>query len=37
VRVRKGLYVAGDHLDNGSINGALASGRRAAAALLEDL
>ena len=29
-----GLYVAGDYRDTGSINGALASGRRAAAAVL---
>jgi len=37
VRVRPGVYVCGDHRDNASINGALASGRRAADALLEDL
>jgi phytoene dehydrogenase-like protein len=37
VRVRPGLYVCGDHRDNASIDGALASGRRAADALLEDL
>jgi predicted NAD/FAD-dependent oxidoreductase len=37
VRLRPGLYVCGDHRDNASINGALASGRRAAAAVLEDL
>jgi phytoene dehydrogenase-like protein len=37
VRVRPGVYVCGDHRDNASINGALASGRRAAEALLEDL
>jgi phytoene dehydrogenase-like protein len=36
VRVRPGVYVCGDHRDNASINGALASGRRAADALLED-
>ena len=29
-----GIYVAGDHLDTASINGALASGRRAAEAIL---
>jgi len=33
---RDGVYVAGDHLDNASINGALESGRRAAEAVLED-
>jgi phytoene dehydrogenase-like protein len=37
VRLEPGLYLCGDHRDNASINGALASGRRAAAALLEDL
>jgi phytoene dehydrogenase-like protein len=37
VRLRPGRYVCGDHRDNASINGALASGRRAAAAVLEDL
>lgn len=37
VRVRPGLYVCGDHRDNASIDGALASGRRAAEAVLEDL
>jgi phytoene dehydrogenase-like protein len=37
VRVRPGLYVCVDHRDNASIDGALASGRRAADALLEDL
>jgi phytoene dehydrogenase-like protein len=37
VRLRPGLYVCGDHRDNASINGALASGRRAATAVLEDL
>ncbi|MFL5883007.1 MAG: NAD(P)/FAD-dependent oxidoreductase [Actinomycetota bacterium] len=36
-RLRPGLYVCGDHRDNASINGALASGRRAADAVLEDL
>ena len=35
VRVREGLYVCGDHVDNGSIQGAMVSGRRAAEALLE--
>jgi phytoene dehydrogenase-like protein len=37
VRLRPGLYVCGDHRDNASINGALASGRRAADAVMEDL
>ena len=32
-----GLYVCGDHRDTSSIQGALVSGRRAAAALLRDL
>ncbi|MGH3094611.1 MAG: NAD(P)/FAD-dependent oxidoreductase [Streptosporangiales bacterium] len=37
VRLRAGLYVCGDHRDTSSIQGALASGRRAAAATLADL
>jgi phytoene dehydrogenase-like protein len=37
VRVRPGVYLAGDHRDNASINGALRSGRRAAEAVLADL
>ncbi|SRR6266498_1264453 len=37
VRLEPGLYLCGDHRDNASINGALASGRRAATAVLEDL
>ncbi len=37
VRMAKGLYVAGDHRDTSSIQGALVSGRRAAQALLGDL
>ncbi len=37
VRLRPGLYICGDHRDNASINGAMASGRRAAEALLADL
>jgi phytoene dehydrogenase-like protein len=37
VRIRPGVYVCGDHRDNASINGALASGRRAAEAVLSDL
>ncbi|TDV48705.1 NAD(P)/FAD-dependent oxidoreductase [Actinophytocola oryzae] len=37
VRVAAGRYVCGDHRDTSSIQGALVSGRRAAAAVLEDL
>lgn len=37
VRTRPGIYVCGDHRETASINGALASGRRAAEALIEDL
>lgn len=37
VRVAEGLYVCGDHRDTASIQGALFSGRRAAAAVLADL
>jgi phytoene dehydrogenase-like protein len=37
VRLEPGLYLCGDHRDHASINGALASGRRAAGAVLEDL
>jgi phytoene dehydrogenase-like protein len=37
VRLRPGLYVCGDHRDNASIDGALASGRRTADTVLEDL
>lgn len=36
VRVRDRVYVCGDHRETASINGALASGRRAAEALIED-
>ncbi len=36
VRRRHGLYVCGDHRHNGSLNGALASGRAAARAVVED-
>ena len=36
-RLADGLYVAGDHRTNASINGAMVSGRRAAEAVLEDL
>jgi phytoene dehydrogenase-like protein len=35
-RIGPGLCAAGDHMDTASINGALASGRRAAEAILED-
>ena len=37
VRLAPGLYVAGDHRDTASQQGALASGRRAAGAVLEEL
>lgn len=37
VRLGKRRYVCGDHRDNASINGALASGRRAAEAVIKDL
>jgi phytoene dehydrogenase-like protein len=37
VRLRPGLYDCGDHRANASINGALASGRRTADAVLQDL
>ena len=37
VHLREGLYVAGDHRDTSSIQGALVSGRRAATAVLADL
>jgi len=36
-RLREGLYLCGDHRADASINGAMASGRAAAAAVLEDL
>ena len=36
VRLEPGLYVAGDHRDSASIQGALVSGRRAAAAVVTD-
>jgi predicted NAD/FAD-dependent oxidoreductase len=35
VRLRSGLYLAGDHRENGSIQGAMVAGRRAAEAVLE--
>ena len=37
VRTASGVYLAGDHRDTSSIQGALVSGRRAAEALLTDL
>lgn len=37
VRTASGVYVAGDHRDTSSIQGALVSGRRAATAVLDDL
>jgi len=37
VRVLSGLYVCGDHRETSSAQGALASGRRTAAAVLQDL
>ncbi len=37
VRLGSGVYVAGDHRDTASIQGALVSGRRAARAVLADL
>ncbi len=37
VTVRPGLFVCGDHMDNASIDGAMASGRRAARAVLDRL
>jgi len=37
VRTAQGVYVAGDHRDTSSIQGALVSGRRAAEAVLKDL
>lgn len=36
-RVRTGAYVCGDYLDTASINGAMASGRRCAEAILADV
>jgi phytoene dehydrogenase-like protein len=37
VRLKKGLYVCGDHRETPSIEGALISGRRAAEAVLRDI
>ncbi len=36
VRVRQGVYRCGDYLENASLQGAMASGRRAAEAILQD-
>lgn len=36
VRVRAGLYVAGDHVETASLNGAMRAGRRAAEAVIGD-
>ncbi|RSS32900.1 FAD-dependent oxidoreductase, partial [Streptomyces sp. WAC05858] len=36
VRLLSGLYVCGDHRDSSTVQGALASGRRAARAVLSD-
>jgi predicted NAD/FAD-dependent oxidoreductase len=36
VRLAEGLYACGDHREHPSLNGALASGRRAAEAVLAD-
>jgi hypothetical protein len=35
-RIRKGLYVCGDHVETASLNGAIRSGKRAAEAVLAD-
>jgi phytoene dehydrogenase-like protein len=35
-RLKPGIYICGDHRDNGSINGALMSGRKAAEAIIQD-
>jgi predicted NAD/FAD-dependent oxidoreductase len=37
IQVRPGVYVCGDYLDTGSINGALRAGRLAAEATIENL
>ncbi len=37
LRIRPGQYVCGDHRATGSVNGAVASGRKAAADVLDDL
>jgi hypothetical protein len=37
VHLGDGLFVAGDHRDTASLQGALASGRRTGAAVVQDL
>jgi predicted NAD/FAD-dependent oxidoreductase len=37
VRIYPGLYVCGDHRDNGTIDGAMTSGFRAAQTVMEDM
>ena len=37
IKFRPGIYVCGDHRDNGSINGALVSGRRAGETIVKDI
>ena len=37
VRVRKGLYVCGDHVETASLNGAIHAGKRAAEAVIADI
>ncbi len=37
VRLVRGLFICGDHLDNASINGAMVSGRRAAEAIAAEM
>ncbi len=36
VRIRKGLYICGDHVETASLQGAMRSGRRAAEAIITD-
>jgi protoporphyrinogen oxidase len=36
-RIRKGLYVCGDHMENASLNGAILSGKRAADAVMAEI
>jgi len=37
IRIEPGLYVCGDHIETASIQGAMASGRRAAEAILQNV
>ena len=37
VKFRPGMYLCGDHRDNGSMNGAMVSGRRCAESIIQDL